>query len=74
MQHCEMSFLPTAPRYLFFFCYIEPKDGGETPVCDFRKVYGQMDSKVKEEFEKRGVKLIRNYTGPTTKAKQMSIS
>lgn len=69
MQHCEMSFLPTAPRYLFFFCYVEPKDGGETPVCDFRKVYDQMDSKVKEEFERRGVKLIRNYTGPTTKAK-----
>ena len=32
-QHCEMSFLPTAPRYLFFFCYVEPKDGGETPIC-----------------------------------------
>ena len=67
MQHCEMSFLPTAPRYLFFFCYVEPKDGGETPVCDFRKVYAQMDPKIREEFEKRGVKLIRNYTGPKTK-------
>ncbi|MFM1875615.1 MAG: hypothetical protein RL266_1352 [Bacteroidota bacterium] len=67
MQHCEMSFLPTAPRYLFFFCYVEPKDGGETPVCDFRKVYEQMDPKIRSEFERRGVKLIRNYTGPKTK-------
>lgn len=68
MQHCEMSFLPTAPRFLFFFCYVEPQDGGETPTCDFRKVYDQMDPKIREEFEKRGVKLIRNYTGPNSKA------
>lgn len=68
MQHCEMSFLPTAPRFLFFFCFVEPKDGGETPTCDFRKVYNQMDPKIRKEFETRGVKLIRNYTGPNTKA------
>ena len=68
MQHCEMSFLPTAPRFLFFYCFVEPNDGGETPVCDFRKVYAQMDPKIRDEFERRGVKLIRNYTGPNTKA------
>lgn len=69
MQHCEMSFLPSAPLYLFFFCYVEPKDGGETPVCDFRKVYEQMNPQIRDEFEKRGVKLIRNYTGPNTKTR-----
>lgn len=67
-QHCEMSFLPTAPRYLFFFCYVEPKDGGETPICDFRKVYQQLDPKIRQEFEDKGVRLIRNYSGPKTKA------
>ena len=67
-QHCEMSFLPTAPRYLFFFCYVEPKDGGETPICDFRKVYEQLDPKIRKEFEAKGVRLIRNYSGPKTKA------
>lgn len=70
MQHCEMSFLPTAPRFLFFFCYIEPKDGGETPVCDFRKVYDQMDLKIRQEFEEKGVRLIRNYSGPNSKARK----
>ena len=68
-QHCEMSFLPTAPRYLFFYCYVEPQDGGETPVCDFRKVYEQLDPKIRKEFEEKGVKLIRNYSGPKTKAR-----
>jgi hypothetical protein len=24
MQHCEMSFLPTAPRRLFFYCHVYP--------------------------------------------------
>lgn len=70
MQHCEMSFLPTAPRYLFFFCYVEPKDGGETPICDFRKVYDQMNPDIRNEFETKGVKLIRNYTGPNSKARK----
>ncbi|MBI1287767.1 MAG: taurine catabolism dioxygenase TauD [Flavobacteriales bacterium] len=69
MQHCEMSFLPTAPRYLFFFCYVEPKDGGETPICDFRKVYEQMDPKIRRDFEEKGVRLIRNYTGPNSKSR-----
>jgi alpha-ketoglutarate-dependent taurine dioxygenase len=68
MQHCEMSFLPTAPRFLFFYCFVEPKDGGETPICDFRKVYNQMNPEIREEFERKGVKLIRNYTGPNSKA------
>jgi alpha-ketoglutarate-dependent taurine dioxygenase len=68
-QHCEMSFLPTAPRYLFFFCFVEPRDGGETPICDFRKVYSQMDPDIRKEFEDKGVRLIRNYTGPNSRSR-----
>ncbi len=69
MQHCEMSFLPSAPRRLFFYCNIEPEYGGETPICDFRKVYKDLDAKVKEEFERKGVKHIRNYSSPDDKSK-----
>ncbi|HNF47970.1 MAG TPA: TauD/TfdA family dioxygenase [Chitinophagales bacterium] len=64
MQHCEMSFLPSAPRRLFFYCHVEPVYGGETPVCDFRKVYQQMDKQILAEFESKGVKHIRNYSSP----------
>lgn len=67
MQHCEMSFLPSAPRYLFFFCHVEPKGGGQTPICDFRKVYAQIDPAIREEFERKGVRYIRNYSGPGSK-------
>ena len=69
MQHCEMSFLPSAPRRLFFYCHIEPEYGGETPICDFRKVYRDLDPKIRKEFEEKGVKHIRNYSasGDTSK-------
>ncbi|MCF8258624.1 MAG: TauD/TfdA family dioxygenase [Flavobacteriales bacterium] len=67
MQHCEMSFLPTAPRYLLFFCHVQPSGGGQTPVCDFRKVYEQLDPTVREEFERKGVRYVRNYSGPLSK-------
>lgn len=64
MQHCEMSFLPSAPRRLFFYCNIEPEYGGETPICDFRKVYNDLDPKIRSEFEQKGIKHIRNYASP----------
>lgn len=69
MQHCEMSFLPSAPRRLFFYCHIEPVYGGETPICDFRKVYNDLDPKIREEFERKGVKHIRNYASPDEKGR-----
>ncbi|MCB0508738.1 MAG: TauD/TfdA family dioxygenase [Chitinophagales bacterium] len=68
MQHCEMSFLPAAPRRLFFYCNIQPEYGGETPICDFRKVYQDLDPKIREEFERKGVKHIRNYSSPNEKS------
>ncbi len=58
MQHCEMSFLPNPPRKLFFYCHIEPE-----------KVYRDLDPKIREEFERKGIKNIRNYNGPNAKAK-----
>ncbi|MEX2588559.1 MAG: TauD/TfdA family dioxygenase [Chitinophagales bacterium] len=69
MQHCEMSFLPNPPRKLFFFCETQPELGGETPIVNFRKVYEQMDPEIRQEFETRGIKNIRNYNGPNSKSK-----
>lgn len=71
MQHCEMSFLPFAPRKLFFWCKIAAEKGGETPVCDFAAVYNDLDPKIREEFEQKGVTMIRNYSGPGQKGKSV---
>lgn len=61
LPHCEMSFLKKNPKMISFFCEIEPSEGGQTPICDFRKVHDQMDPAIRDEFKRRGVKTIRNY-------------
>lgn len=71
MQHCEMSFLPHAPRKLFFWCRIAPETGGETPICDFGKVYEDLNPAIRKEFEDKGVTTIRNYSGPGQKGKSV---
>ena len=55
-QHIEMSFLPAPPRKLFFCCIEAPTStGGETCLCDFKKVYEQLDPSIREEFETKQV-------------------
>ncbi len=71
MQHCEMSFLPRAPRKLFFWCKTAPGKGGETPTCDFAAVYRDLNPDIRQAFEEKGVTVIRNYAGPGKKAKSL---
>lgn len=65
-QHCEMSFIAEPPRRVFF-CALRPSDGvgGETPLCDFRKVWRDLDPAVKARFEAGGLRIVRNYAGPS---------
>lgn len=61
-QHLEMSFLPSPPRRLFFCCLEAPTTaGGETCLCDYRMVYETMDPSIRQQFEDKGVKHVRNY-------------
>lgn len=64
-QHCEMSFCAQPPRRVFFCCLVAPAEGsGETPLCDFRAVWRALDPCVRARFEARGIRIIRNYSGP----------
>jgi alpha-ketoglutarate-dependent taurine dioxygenase len=65
-QHCEMSFVADPPRRLFF-CALRPNDGegGETPLCDFRRVHAELDPEVRRRFEEGGLRIVRNYAGPS---------
>lgn len=68
-QHCEMSFVKEPPKRLLFCCLVAPEsEGGETPLCDFRAVLRDLDPRVRERFEKHGVRIVRNYSGPDGKA------
>jgi alpha-ketoglutarate-dependent taurine dioxygenase len=64
-QHCEMSFLPRPPSHVFFWCDVAPSGpGGETPLVDVRRVLRDLSPAVRARFEARGVRIIRNYSGP----------
>jgi alpha-ketoglutarate-dependent taurine dioxygenase len=64
-QHCEMSFCAHPPRRVFFCCLEPPAaDSGETPLCDFRRVWEDLDPAVRERFVTGGIRIIRNYSGP----------
>jgi alpha-ketoglutarate-dependent taurine dioxygenase len=67
-QHLEMSFVKEPPSRILFSCLVAPAaPGGETPLCDFRAVYRDLDPGVRARFLERGVRNVRNYSGPTSK-------
>jgi alpha-ketoglutarate-dependent taurine dioxygenase len=71
-QHCEMTFTKIPPRRIFFWCQVEPKSpGGETPLVDFRRVLADLDVEVRARFERRGLRIIRNYAGPAKQKRDL---
>ncbi|TDQ00511.1 TauD/TfdA family dioxygenase [Labedaea rhizosphaerae] len=59
--HNESSYQAAWPRLLYFYCEREPTSLGATPLADVRKVYQSIDPSVREEFQRRGWMLTRNY-------------
>jgi alpha-ketoglutarate-dependent taurine dioxygenase len=43
-------------------CLLPPETGGETPIGDGRVVYDMLPESVREKFEVKGVKYVRNYS------------
>jgi alpha-ketoglutarate-dependent taurine dioxygenase len=71
-QHCEMTFVAQPPRRIFFSCLVEPAAGsGETPITDFQAVAAGLPADVRARFEQRDLRLIRNYTGPGHKGRDL---
>ena len=61
-QHLEMSFLPSPPRRLFFSALQAPKSvGGETALTDFRKVYRDIPTKLRDKLSKKKLKYTRTH-------------
>eukprot|EP00871_Galdieria_phlegrea_P005995 jgi/Galph1/883/GphlegSOOS_G5663.1 len=70
--HHEMAQSPSYPGKLFFYCDIEPSEGGETPILLSHTVYQKMKEQLPEfvdELEKKGVlytRVMPNGDDPTT--------
>lgn len=59
-QHLEMSFLNAPPRKLYFGCIKESKNaGGETSLCDFRKVYKDLPPELRNKFASKKITYTR---------------
>lgn len=60
-MHNEMSYTRTWPRKIWFCSVKVAEKGGETPIADSRKVYGELDAELRRKFEEVGVLYVRNY-------------
>jgi hypothetical protein len=61
-QHLEMSFLKSPPRHLYFGCMkASATPGGETALCDFRKVYQDISPQLREKLQSKKMKYTRTH-------------
>jgi alpha-ketoglutarate-dependent taurine dioxygenase len=58
--HNELSFSNKYPKLLFFYCDIQPQEGGETPIADGRKILKNLKPILIEKFNKKQLKYIMN--------------
>ena len=61
-QHNENAYSRNWPLRLGFMCLLPSETGGETPIGDSRVVYNLLPESVREKFEEKGVKYVRNYS------------
>lgn len=58
-MHNELSYSNRWPLIIAFYCNVEPGTGGETPICDVRKVLGALPADVVDKFRSQGIKYRR---------------
>ncbi len=59
--HNESSHLHRWPMKIFFLCAKAAKEGGETPIVDCRKVYQQLNPKLREKLEEKQLMYVRTF-------------
>ena len=60
--HNESSHMHRWPMKQFFYCVQAAQAGGETPIVDCRRVYQNLDPQIVDEFKRRKVMYVRNFT------------
>lgn len=59
--HCENSYQKSWPLKIFFYCHVQPEQGGETPIADTRRILRRIDPEIIEGFAEKGVLYVRNF-------------
>jgi alpha-ketoglutarate-dependent taurine dioxygenase len=60
--HNELSYAAVQPHRLFFFCLVEPTQGGETTLADSRRILAALDPELVAQFRSRRLTYIRNLS------------
>lgn len=59
--HSEFSYTRHWPSHIYFCCLKAATYKGYTPIADNREVYALIPKDIREEFEAKGVRYLRNY-------------
>ncbi|VEL98326.1 alpha-ketoglutarate-dependent taurine dioxygenase [Alteromonas sp. 76-1] len=61
LQHNESSYSNVWAMRIGFLCMLPPSEGGETPLADSREVLSKIDADIRQEFEAKKIRYVRNY-------------
>jgi alpha-ketoglutarate-dependent taurine dioxygenase len=61
-QHNENAYANNWAMRIGFLCMLPSQTGGETPICDSRKIYQKIPKQIRDEFEAKKVCYVRNYS------------
>lgn len=59
--HNEMAYTTNWPMKIWFGCLTAPEQGGETPICNSRRVFERIDPEIRDAFASKSVMYVRNY-------------
>ena len=58
--HQEMSYMPSGPRLVAFYCHRPSLTGGETVICDMRGLLETLPDPLREKLVTHDVEYVRN--------------
>lgn len=61
-QHNENAYSNAWPMRIGFICLIPAAKMGNTPISDSRVAYNEIPKEIREEFERKKVMYVRNYS------------
>lgn len=61
-QHNENAYSSTWPMRIGFLCCVPAAKMGNTPISDSRVAYQRIPVEIREEFERKKVMYVRNYS------------
>lgn len=62
VQHNEAAYSNEWPMRIGFCCIVAPETGGQTPITDSHLVYTLIDRSIVEEFNRKKLMYVRNYS------------